>query len=153
MDGGAGGRGPRPGASDESPRARGRVAQRRARWAAAPATRGGHPRRYRAPPGPAPPPPALPCWIRERRAPPGRGRAAPRRLRGERTARRPLCGEGARGPPGQPRGPPPVPAVPPPPSPAPPPAPAPRQYIELRRYHLLPGTKQRAFSAFMGDVA
>ena len=28
-----------------------------------------------------------------------------------------------------------------------------RQYIELRRYHLLPGTKQRAFSAFMGDVA
>src|ERR1700674_1685545 len=30
---------------------------------------------------------------------------------------------------------------------------APRQYIELRRYHLLPGTKQRAFSAFIGDVA
>jgi NIPSNAP len=30
---------------------------------------------------------------------------------------------------------------------------APRQYIELRRYHLLPGTKQRAFSAFVGDVA
>jgi hypothetical protein len=29
----------------------------------------------------------------------------------------------------------------------------PRQYVELRRYHLLPGTKQRAFSAFMGDVA
>ena len=28
-----------------------------------------------------------------------------------------------------------------------------RQYIELRRYHLLPGMKQRAFSAFMGDVA
>ena len=28
-----------------------------------------------------------------------------------------------------------------------------RQYIELQRYHLLPGTKQRAFSAFMGDVA
>ena len=28
-----------------------------------------------------------------------------------------------------------------------------RQYIELRRYHLLPGTKQRAFSAFLGDVA
>jgi hypothetical protein len=28
-----------------------------------------------------------------------------------------------------------------------------RQYIELRRYHLLPGTKQRAFSAFIGDVA
>ena len=28
-----------------------------------------------------------------------------------------------------------------------------RQYIELRRYHMLPGTKQRAFSAFMGDVA
>jgi hypothetical protein len=30
---------------------------------------------------------------------------------------------------------------------------APRQYIELRRYHLLPGTKQRAFIAFVGDVA
>jgi len=30
---------------------------------------------------------------------------------------------------------------------------APRQYIELRRYHLLPGTKQRAFSAFVGDIA
>ena len=28
-----------------------------------------------------------------------------------------------------------------------------RQYIELRRYHLLPGTKQRAFTAFIGDVA
>ena len=28
-----------------------------------------------------------------------------------------------------------------------------RQYIELRRYHLLPGTKQRAFSVFVGDVA
>lgn len=28
-----------------------------------------------------------------------------------------------------------------------------RQYIELRRYHLLPGAKQRAFVAFMGDVA
>jgi hypothetical protein len=28
-----------------------------------------------------------------------------------------------------------------------------RQYIELRRYHLLPGTKQRTFSAFVGDVA
>ena len=28
-----------------------------------------------------------------------------------------------------------------------------RQYIELRRYHLLPGTKQRAFIAFVGDVA
>ena len=28
-----------------------------------------------------------------------------------------------------------------------------RQYIELRRYHLLPGTKQRAFSAFIGDAA
>src|SRR6476659_1530348 len=28
-----------------------------------------------------------------------------------------------------------------------------RQFIELRRYHLLPGTKQRAFSAFIGDVA
>lgn len=27
------------------------------------------------------------------------------------------------------------------------------QYIELRRYHLLPGTKQRAFSSFVGDVA
>jgi hypothetical protein len=31
--------------------------------------------------------------------------------------------------------------------------PAPRQYIELRRYHLLPGTKQRAFSTFLGEVA
>jgi hypothetical protein len=30
---------------------------------------------------------------------------------------------------------------------------APRQFIELRRYHLLPGAKQRAFSAFVGDVA
>jgi hypothetical protein len=30
---------------------------------------------------------------------------------------------------------------------------APRQYFELRRYHLLPGTKQRAFSAFVGDAA
>jgi hypothetical protein len=28
-----------------------------------------------------------------------------------------------------------------------------RQYIELRRYHLLPGAKQRAFSTFLGDVA
>ena len=28
-----------------------------------------------------------------------------------------------------------------------------RQYIELRRYHLLPGAKQRAFGAFVGDVA
>lgn len=28
-----------------------------------------------------------------------------------------------------------------------------RQYIELRRYHLLPGGKQRAFSSFIGDVA
>ena len=28
-----------------------------------------------------------------------------------------------------------------------------RQFIELRRYHLLPGTKQRAFSAFIGDAA
>jgi NIPSNAP len=28
-----------------------------------------------------------------------------------------------------------------------------RQYIELRRYHLLAGAKQRAFSAFVGDVA
>jgi hypothetical protein len=31
--------------------------------------------------------------------------------------------------------------------------PASRQYIELRRYHLLPGTKQREFIAFVGDVA
>ena len=30
---------------------------------------------------------------------------------------------------------------------------APRQYIELRRYHLLPGPKQRAFSAFLGEAA
>ena len=29
----------------------------------------------------------------------------------------------------------------------------PRQYIELRRYHLLPGARQRAFSTFVGDVA
>ncbi|MDQ6636059.1 MAG: NIPSNAP family protein [Gemmatimonadota bacterium] len=29
----------------------------------------------------------------------------------------------------------------------------PRQFIELRRYHLLPGAKQRAFSTFIGDVA
>lgn len=28
-----------------------------------------------------------------------------------------------------------------------------RQYIELRRYHLLPGTKQRAFTDFVGQVA
>lgn len=28
-----------------------------------------------------------------------------------------------------------------------------RQYIELRRYHLLPGTKQRTFSTFVGNVA
>lgn len=28
-----------------------------------------------------------------------------------------------------------------------------RQYIELRRYHLLPGTKQRAFTAFVGEAA
>ncbi|HET7187650.1 MAG TPA: NIPSNAP family protein [Gemmatimonadaceae bacterium] len=28
-----------------------------------------------------------------------------------------------------------------------------RQFIELRRYHLLPGARQRAFSAFVGDVA
>jgi hypothetical protein len=28
-----------------------------------------------------------------------------------------------------------------------------RLYFELRRYHLLPGTKQRAFSAFVGDTA
>ena len=31
--------------------------------------------------------------------------------------------------------------------------PAARQYIELRRYHLLPGAKQRAFSTFIGSVA
>lgn len=31
--------------------------------------------------------------------------------------------------------------------------PATRQYIELRRYHLLPGTKQRAFVSFVGDAA
>jgi hypothetical protein len=30
--------------------------------------------------------------------------------------------------------------------------PAPRQYLELRRYHLLPGAKQRAFSTFMGEA-
>jgi hypothetical protein len=30
---------------------------------------------------------------------------------------------------------------------------APRVYIELRRYHLLPGAKQRAFGTFVGDVA
>jgi len=28
-----------------------------------------------------------------------------------------------------------------------------RQYIELRRYHLFPGAKQRAFITFVGDVA
>jgi hypothetical protein len=28
-----------------------------------------------------------------------------------------------------------------------------RQYIELRRYHLLPGPKQRAFSTFLGEAA
>lgn len=28
-----------------------------------------------------------------------------------------------------------------------------RQFIELRRYHLLPGAKQRAFSDFIGNVA
>ena len=28
-----------------------------------------------------------------------------------------------------------------------------RQYIELRRYHLLPGARQRAFTSFVGDVA
>jgi hypothetical protein len=28
-----------------------------------------------------------------------------------------------------------------------------RQYIELRRYHLLPGTKQRAFTDFVGNAA
>ena len=27
-----------------------------------------------------------------------------------------------------------------------------RQFIELRRYHLLPGTKQRAFTSFVGDA-
>ena len=31
--------------------------------------------------------------------------------------------------------------------------PAPRQYFELRRYHLLPGAKQRAFVDFVGSVA
>jgi hypothetical protein len=31
--------------------------------------------------------------------------------------------------------------------------PAPRQYIELRRYHLLPGAKASAFSTFVGEVA
>ena len=31
--------------------------------------------------------------------------------------------------------------------------PAPRQYIELRRYHLLLGAKQRAFNTFMGEAA
>lgn len=30
---------------------------------------------------------------------------------------------------------------------------APRQYFELRRYHLLPGVKQRAFIDFVGSVA
>jgi hypothetical protein len=30
---------------------------------------------------------------------------------------------------------------------------APRQYIELRRYHLLPGTKQRSFIDFVGNAA
>jgi hypothetical protein len=30
---------------------------------------------------------------------------------------------------------------------------APRQYIELRRYHLLPGAKQRAFIDFVGNAA
>lgn len=28
-----------------------------------------------------------------------------------------------------------------------------RQYLELRRYHLLPGPKQRAFTSFIGEVA
>jgi hypothetical protein len=28
-----------------------------------------------------------------------------------------------------------------------------RQYIEIRRYHLIPGASQRAFGTFMGDVA
>ena len=31
--------------------------------------------------------------------------------------------------------------------------PSPRQYVELRRYHLLPGAKQRAFTSFIGDAA
>jgi hypothetical protein len=31
--------------------------------------------------------------------------------------------------------------------------PRPRQYVELRRYHLLPGAKQRAFTTFVGDDA
>jgi NIPSNAP. len=31
--------------------------------------------------------------------------------------------------------------------------PAPRQFFELRRYHLLPGAKQRAFTTFIGDAA
>ena len=31
--------------------------------------------------------------------------------------------------------------------------PAPRQFFELRRYHLLPGAKQRAFTAFVGSAA
>ncbi len=31
--------------------------------------------------------------------------------------------------------------------------PSPRQYIELRRYHLLPGAKQGVFTKFVGDVA
>jgi hypothetical protein len=31
--------------------------------------------------------------------------------------------------------------------------PTPRQYVELRRYHLLPGAKQRTFGTFVGDVA
>ena len=31
--------------------------------------------------------------------------------------------------------------------------PSPRQYIELRRYHLIPGAKQGAFTKFVGDVA
>ena len=30
--------------------------------------------------------------------------------------------------------------------------PATRQYFELRRYHLLPGAKQRAFNTFVGDA-
>ena len=30
---------------------------------------------------------------------------------------------------------------------------APRQYFELRRYHLLPGPKQRAFTTFVGEAA
>lgn len=44
-------------------------------------------------------------------------------------------------------------AVSPLPKLAPPAQSATRQYIELRRYHLLSSTKQRAFIAFVGDIA